>query len=560
MTTRVREALPREHSRLDTEARSRRRAADDESVSRWATEDIPVRITTGAAAARGAVFSTFLIIIAETYLRSGTPDVFWPWWVACLVYTVATSIPAVVVRLDARISTLVTCADVILITILLYLTGGARSPYFALYILPVLQAAVRLRLRDGIAAALLSVVSYTMLGLTGMAATPIEPIWYLQVAALGGLAAFVALLCGLLVREMRERQALCRQLQLLHEVSAEAQSNLMIDSLLNTTVESMLRHFEYSAVRIFVTPPDGQYPALTLAANAGQKPAPHRRIEAAREQALLGNEAVTIELDDDGRAVTCVPLRASGRPAGVLEIEGYDVADAAVLVPETLAKVLSTALSNAFLYRGTFLGAVSALTAAIDAKHAYTRGHSDRVTKHAIFVAEQLGLDPREKEDIRLAGMLHDVGKIGSPEFILDKAGPLTESEWETIQQHPPRGADLVARIPGMEQVARIIRHHHERYDGTGYPDGIAGEAIPLGARILALADAFDAMTSARAYKPPMPESVARGELRRCAGTQFDPALVEYACRWSRDMPEPEDSVEPVSVLPTQAAAYALGS
>jgi putative nucleotidyltransferase with HDIG domain len=512
-------------------------------------------VVIAAAAARGAVFTTFLIIVAETYLRGTGVGTFWPWWLACVTYTIATSVPAIVVRLDARVSTLIACADVILITILLYLTGGTDSPYFALYILPVLQAAVRLRLRDGLAAALLSVVSYSMLGFTGSAAHTVAPVWYLQVAALAGLAAFVALLCGLLVREMQERECLCRQLELVHQVSAEAQSTLMIDDLLTTTVQSMLHHFGYSAVRILVAPAHGDGSTLRLVANAGAKPLRSAGVESARQRALSSQTAISVHGAEGRPDFTCVPLQAGNRPAGILEVEGRGAAEhGAILVPETLARVLSTALNNAFLYRGTFLGAVSALTAAIDAKHTYTRGHSDRVTRHALFIADQLGLEQGQREDIRLAGLLHDVGKIGSPEFILDKSGPLTESEWETIQQHPQRGADLVANIPGMEEVARIIRHHHERHDGTGYPDGLAGEDIPLGARILAVADAFDAMTSARAYKPPLPESVARGELRRCAKAQFDPDLVEHACRWTRGEERPERPPEESRAMPDLGA------
>lgn len=182
--------------------------------------------------------------------------------------------------------------------------------------------------------------------------------------------------------------------------------------------------------------------------------------------------------------------------------------------------------SALYSLRETNVAILSALADAIDARDPHTRKHSDDAAEMATAVAEALGLPGDEVETIRLAAILHDIGKLGIPDRILCKAGPLTPEEREVIQRHPDLGADIVDHIPFLRRVADLIRHHQERYDGSGYPAGLAGEAIPLGSRIVAVVDAYSAMTSDRPYRKALTHEQAIAELRRHAGTQFSPDAV----------------------------------
>ncbi|OGW20129.1 MAG: hypothetical protein A2077_00870 [Nitrospirae bacterium GWC2_46_6] len=173
-----------------------------------------------------------------------------------------------------------------------------------------------------------------------------------------------------------------------------------------------------------------------------------------------------------------------------------------------------------------FMGTIKSLIAAIDAKSQWTKGHSDRVVNYSYKIGEKLRLNKDTMERLQLAAILHDVGKIGTYEAVLDKAGKLTPEEMEMIRKHPAQGAEILMPLKGLRNIIPIMKHHHERYDGTGYPDGLAGDDIPLEARILALADVYDAMKSDRPYREGLTKEAAMEELKNGAGTQFDPALV----------------------------------
>jgi len=166
------------------------------------------------------------------------------------------------------------------------------------------------------------------------------------------------------------------------------------------------------------------------------------------------------------------------------------------------------------------------LANALEAKDAYTRAHSERVAHLARRLAAARGLDPDEVAAIGEAGRLHDIGKIGVPEPVLRKPGPLTAEEWHAMRRHPLIGAQIIAPFEFFARSAAFIRHHHERWDGGGYPDGLAGGAIPLGARIVAVADVFDALTSPRPYRAAIPHDAALARLRDEAGRGLDPELV----------------------------------
>jgi len=169
---------------------------------------------------------------------------------------------------------------------------------------------------------------------------------------------------------------------------------------------------------------------------------------------------------------------------------------------------------------------VDALTTALDAKNSYMCGHSERVAMLSLLLASSMGLSASEQTRIHIGAHLHDIGKIGIPDVILNKQGKLTADEFGIICQHPAIGDNIVGKLKLFHSVADIVRHHHERFDGKGYPDGLQGQEISLGARIVAVADAFDAMTSTRAYRTAFTLSQAIEETKRCQGTQFDPNIV----------------------------------
>jgi putative nucleotidyltransferase with HDIG domain len=191
------------------------------------------------------------------------------------------------------------------------------------------------------------------------------------------------------------------------------------------------------------------------------------------------------------------------------------------------------------------LDMITALAFAVEAKDPYTRGHSEEVSRWAAKIALQLGLSQAEIEDIKLAGIVHDVGKIHVPEYVLQKPTLLTAEEFEKMKSHAAWGAKILEPLKVIA-IERIVRYHHEALDGHGYPEGLKGEQIPLGARIIAVADAFLAMVTGRRYRKPRSVGEALAELRRCRGTQFDPLAVDALIQWieSHSGPRVPDSVE----------------
>ncbi len=256
-------------------------------------------------------------------------------------------------------------------------------------------------------------------------------------------------------------------------------------------------------------------------------------------------------------SVLAVPLMVSDHVIGVLNVSSktdgsaFEEEDLHVLV--SLAQQAAVAIENARLHGRLHTGyyeTVHALASAVEAKDPYTKGHSDRVTAYAVATAKRLGLSTEKIETLRYAGALHDIGKIGMSELILNKPGKLTEQEWEIVKLHPEIGASIIRDVEFLKEAIPVIRHHHERYDGKGYPDGLGNGDLSQLTHIVIAADAFDAMTSKRSYRPALSPAQAFKELRRCSGTQFDPTVANAMIRTISALGAP-----PASVRDTAPAA-----
>ncbi|MHC5020384.1 MAG: HD domain-containing phosphohydrolase [Planctomycetota bacterium] len=249
------------------------------------------------------------------------------------------------------------------------------------------------------------------------------------------------------------------------------------------------------------------------------------------------------------RSALCVPVESSKEIRGALYVDNlqeagaFDEEDMRLLA--ALGRLAGDALERALWvekHDNLFYGLIRALVSTIEAKDQYTRGHTERVTTYSMAIGEEMGLTEEEKHTLQLGALLHDVGKIGIPEKILKKPGKLTPGEYEIMKRHPDIGADILEHIEGIGEISDIVRFHQEKFDGTGYPQGLKGDEIPLYDRIVGVADAYDAMTSSRSYRRNFSEEEVMKEFNRCAGFQFDRVVVEAffrAYRKGRIVPPP---------------------
>ncbi len=351
-------------------------------------------------------------------------------------------------------------------------------------------------------------------------------------------------------REIERLSQKVKELPVMHEINRDIASLSKIDEILGVIIDratSMLES-EIGSILLFV---DNSHKELVIRAARGLSDEIIRNTRVPLGEGVSGWVAKTglpLLITDisknsrftrkDGKYYTnsliSVPLEVGGKVIGVINInnkktkETFTKEDLELL--KTLAAQASVAVEIAELFKNlhdSYLHTIEALTAAIDAKDHYTCHHSRQVTGFAVAIAREMHLPDKEIEAIRKACQLHDLGKIGIHDHILTKPGKLTQQEWKEMQTHPLKGVEILKPLGSLSEIVDLVKEHHERFDGQGYPDGMKGNNIHLGARIIAVADAFSAMISNRPYRKKMPREEAMEEVSQQANRQFDPQVVK---------------------------------
>jgi putative nucleotidyltransferase with HDIG domain len=335
------------------------------------------------------------------------------------------------------------------------------------------------------------------------------------------------------------------ELATLYEMSRALGSTLDMDELLGSMLESALRIFDLDLGYVVLRDKDNG--ALSIRAlHRGDGPGVDSPTHSSMSEWVVregrplvfnpdsASDSGQIDAVTGAKAALCVPLVSTEGTIGSITIGSSDSAcrfntdDVRLL--STIANHVTIAVGNIELFTSlqeAYLATVRSLAAAVDAKDSYTRGHSDHVAAYSTLIATRMGLSHEQKTALEMAAYLHDIGKIGIAEDILLKPGRLSGDEMEQMRHHPLIGANILKPVAFPWAIAPVVRHHHESWDGNGYPAGLAGEEIPLLARILTVADSYEAMTADRPYRQGMSANDALAELRSCAGAQFDPAVVE---------------------------------
>jgi PAS domain S-box-containing protein len=336
-----------------------------------------------------------------------------------------------------------------------------------------------------------------------------------------------------------------KELSFLYTIGKELASTINLDLLFSKILMYLSNTFGYERAGILLVDQSGKY----LRIRASTKPFPDWRRERKIRlgQGVTGHVAKTgkpylsnntkkekryVTFDRKTKSEITVPLKHGKKTIGVINVERYqynafDENDLHILT--LIANQAAIAIENSRLYESleeSYLDTIKALVSAMEAKDHYTRGHSERVRQYAIRIAQKLDLDEKQMKDLNYAGYLHDIGKIGIKDSLLSKVEPLTEEEYELIKKHPDIGDGILRDVKHLSSTCAIIRCEHERFDGNGYPSGLRKQQIPLGARIIAVADAYDAMITDRPYRRAITKTKAIEVLKKESGKQFDPEVV----------------------------------
>lgn len=343
----------------------------------------------------------------------------------------------------------------------------------------------------------------------------------------------------------KELQDINQEISALYAISKKISSNLNIDTLFHDMDDLLKGILDYDIFGILLLDDDKKSLAFKYWNGPAIVDLSNMKLDlegkgacalcAREKRALLIKDVNSFDdiiiLNDKTKQEMVAPLMYNDEVIGVFIVDTYKINtfdEHKLSILCSFASIASTALYNAKIYtdlKKTYESTAKALAKAIEAKDTYTRGHCDRVTELSLKTAKCLGLSDEKLNKIKIAAILHDIGKIGIPEGILNKPGSLTPDEYSIVKKHPSIGCEILSDIEYLDDVRDIIYQHHERFDGKGYPQGLNGVNLLTESKILALADAFDAMTSERPYREPFSVEKAIEEIKRNRGTQFDPDI-----------------------------------
>ncbi len=442
-----------------------------------------------------------------------------------------------------------TILELMIVSFLIYETGGLRSFFYFFYVPVLIWGTTGRGLVAGVVGGWVAAFGYA--AALSLNAAP-------SAAALprAALLLLVGLLVGLM--EQRRTEATASALRGAEELNRRAHIAAEIHATLNEMAAQPLlqraRRLLHRALHlagahiglVVVLDIEGR-PVIEASVDGDGGERPHGEVlpSGAALVTMIASGVVqsTVDAAADARWVSVFgeaaagtavlfPLRTEGHPFGALYLARQEVrlfADAELDAAGSLVEMASASLRDAQVHthaREFLLSTVNTLTAALEAKDPYARGHSQRVSNNAVAIASEIGLDAEEVERIQWASLLHDIGKIGTPEAILRKRGPLTDEERAVMNLHPERGAAILGQMSPFRPLVDYVRYHQEAYDGSGHPQALAGDAIPLGARIIRIADTFDALISDRPYRRGRTVTEAVSELHTMAGKALDPRLV----------------------------------
>ncbi|MGC9026027.1 MAG: HD domain-containing phosphohydrolase [bacterium] len=367
---------------------------------------------------------------------------------------------------------------------------------------------------------------------------------------LSRLTPHIAVLMKYLIDEIDQHRLIELQVKL-YELSKMLNSNLETKSVVREAMKAIVSLVNAEVGSLLLVDKEKQELFFEVALGENEKTLKEIRLKfgqgiagwvAQNKQPLIINDTSKDErfykkADEKTGFVTesimCVPVLSGGEVIGVMQAlnkkEGLFTEEDLRLLT-SLSDQVAIALENASLHeelKHTFIGVVEALADAIEKRDPYTGGHTKRVVKYSLMIAEQINLNDDEKERLKMAALLHDVGKIGIDDSVLRKPEKLNDIEFEKMKEHPSIGANILGKIPQIKEIIPGILHHHEWYNGKGYPEGLSGSALPRIAKIISIADTYDAITTDRPYRKGLSHEWAIQELKRFAGTQFDPEYVE---------------------------------